>query len=265
MYVLDTDASNFTIGAVLSQMQDGEERVIAYASKALSRSERNYCVTHREMLGVVYYMRAFRQFLLGRKFLICIDHAALQWIQKTPEPIGQQARWCEIIQEFQYDIEHRAGRLHTNADTMSRRPCRQCGHEPEEETGADHFEEEIDIIRTVDVKITNNYNHIVTPQWVDAIFNNLERGYIDNDKYHCRAIHFVEPESDSIWSPQTLRDATSRDVDLNSIYNRLSSYTECPERDRLAHLDDITKTYWKQLKLEQGLIYRIGTIRPRTQ
>jgi len=84
MYVLDTDASNYSIGAVLSQMQDGEERVIAYASKALSRSERNYCVTRREMLRVVYYMQAFRQFLLGRKFLIRTDHAALQWIQKTP-------------------------------------------------------------------------------------------------------------------------------------------------------------------------------------
>jgi len=94
MYMLDTDASNFSIGAVLSHMQDGEERVIAYASKALSRSERNYCVTRREMLGVVYYMRAFHQFLLGRKFLIRTDHAALQWIQKTPEPIGQQARKC---------------------------------------------------------------------------------------------------------------------------------------------------------------------------
>jgi len=142
---------------------------------------------------------------------------------------------------------------------MSRRPCRQCGHKPEEETGADHFEEETDVIRTVDVEISNDYNHIVTPQWVDAIFNNLERGYIDNGKYHCRAIHFVEPESESIWSPETLRDATSRDVELNPIYNLLSSYTECPERDRLAHLDDITKTYcadWKQLKLEQGLIYR---------
>jgi len=78
MYVLDTDASNFSIGAVLFQIQDGTERVIAYASKALSRSERNYCVTRREMLGVVYYMRAFRQFLLGRKFLIRTDHAALQ-------------------------------------------------------------------------------------------------------------------------------------------------------------------------------------------
>jgi len=105
--------------------------LIAYVSKALSRSERNYCVTRREMLAVIYYMRAFRQFLLGWKFLIRTDHGALQWMQKTTEPIGQQARWCEILQEFDYNIEHRAGRLPTNANAMSRRPCRQCRHSGE--------------------------------------------------------------------------------------------------------------------------------------
>jgi len=189
------------------------------------------------MLGVVYYMRAFRQFLLGMRFLIRTDHAALQWIQKTPEPIGQQARWCEIIQEFQYDIEHRAVRLHTNADAMSRRPCRQCGHEPEKEIRADHFEEEFNIVRTIDANIMNAHDHAATPQWVDVIFANLERGYIENGKYYCRAIHFVEPESDSIWSSRTLRDATSRYVELNSIYNLLSSYTKYPEKNRQAHFD----------------------------
>jgi len=80
---------------------------------------------------------------------------------------------------------------------MSRRPGRQCGHEPEEEIGADHFEEELDIIRTVDINLISDHNHAVMPQWVDTIFANLERGYIENGKYHCRAIHFVEPKSDS--------------------------------------------------------------------
>jgi len=68
---------------------------------------------------------------------------------------------------------------------MSRRLCRQCGHESEEKMGADHFEEEIDDIRNVDVTVTNDHNRLVTPQWVDAIFNNLEKGYIDNGKFHC--------------------------------------------------------------------------------
>jgi len=126
-FILDTDASNDSIGAVLSQVQDGVERVIAYASRTLSRSERNYCVTRRELLAIVYFVKKFRMYLLGRHFLVRTDHAALQWLRRTPEPIGQQARWCEILEEFDFKIEHRAGRSHGNADALSRRPCRQCG------------------------------------------------------------------------------------------------------------------------------------------
>ena len=131
-FILDTDACDISIGAVLSQVQDGAERVIAYASRKLSRPEFNYCVTRKELLAVVYYVKAFRMYLLGRPFLIRTDHSALQWLRKTPEPIGQQARWCEILEEFQFEIQHRPGRSHTNADAMSRRPCRQCGDGAEE-------------------------------------------------------------------------------------------------------------------------------------
>jgi len=201
IYVFDTDASNFSVGAVLSQKQDGEERVIAYASKALSRYERNYCVTRREMLAVVYYMRAFRQFLLGRKFLIRTNHAALQWMQKTPELIRQQAWWCEILQEFDYNIEHRAGRLHTNADAMSKRPCWQCGHSGEDEIGTDQFEEEIRIIRSIPDSLQDRDVQTSLPPWAESLFDNLKRGYIENGKYKCRAIHFQDPTIDSVWHP----------------------------------------------------------------
>ena len=54
---------------------------------------------------------------------------------KTPEPIGQQARWCEILEEFDFEIKHRPGRSHGNADAMSRRPCRQCGLGEDEAAG----------------------------------------------------------------------------------------------------------------------------------
>src|SRR6267154_942659 len=67
-YRLDTDASNYAIGAVLSQVQNGEERVIAYASRTLSQPEKNYCVTRRELLAIVYFTKQFRSYLLGRDF-----------------------------------------------------------------------------------------------------------------------------------------------------------------------------------------------------
>ena len=67
------------------------------------------------------------QYLLGRSFTVRTDHAALQWLRRTPEPIGQQSRWLKILEEFNFTVEHRAGKKHENADALSRRPCRQCG------------------------------------------------------------------------------------------------------------------------------------------
>ena len=126
-FYLDTDASKNGIGAVLSQKQREVERVIAYGSRSLTKAERNYCVTRRELLALVYFMRHFRAYLIGRPFVVCTDHAALQWIQGFKEPEGQVAQWLEQLQEFDFSLEHRPGKCHQNADALSRFPCRQCG------------------------------------------------------------------------------------------------------------------------------------------
>jgi len=110
-FLLDTDTSDVSIGAVLSQVRNGIERVIAYASRSLSKPERNYCVTRKELLAIVCYTKTFRQYLLGRQFVVRTDHSALQWLRTTPEPIGQQARWCKILEEFDFQIVHRLGRF----------------------------------------------------------------------------------------------------------------------------------------------------------
>jgi len=82
----------------------------------------------------VFFMKQFRQYLLWRPFRVRSDHAALQWLRRTPEPTGQQSRWLDVLEEFCFEIEHRPGRKHENADTLSRRPCRQCGQCGQEET-----------------------------------------------------------------------------------------------------------------------------------
>jgi len=117
-YYLDFDASDRGIGAVLSQDQDGQEVVMAYASRTLSKPERNYDVTRHELLAVVYGLKMYRQYLLGRQFLIRTDHSALQSLRKTPEPIGQQARWQAFIEQFSFVIMHRPGH-----DTEMQMPC----------------------------------------------------------------------------------------------------------------------------------------------
>ena len=126
-FTLDTDASQCAIGGVLSQLQDDVERPIAYASRKLSKAEINYCVTRKELLAVVYFLKYFRHYLLGRRFKIRTDHAALQWLRRTPDPVGQQARWIGFMEDFNYEIIHRPGSRHGNADAMSRRPCRLKG------------------------------------------------------------------------------------------------------------------------------------------
>lgn len=124
-FVLDTDASQYAIGAVLSQIQEGVERPVAYASRKLSKAEVNYCVTRKELLAIVNFLKYFRHYLLGRRFHVRTDHAALQWLRHIPEPVGQQARWIGFMEEFNFDILHRPGLRHGNADAMSRRPCRK--------------------------------------------------------------------------------------------------------------------------------------------
>ena len=127
-FIVDTDASDSGIGAVLSQTNEkGEEHVISYASRLLTKTERNYCVTRKELLAVVTFLHHFRQYLIGTNFVVRTDHGALTWLQNFKSPEGQLARWLEKLQDFEFSIVHRPGKRHCNADALSRLPCRQCG------------------------------------------------------------------------------------------------------------------------------------------
>ena len=121
-FVLDTDASDKAIGAVLSQVQDGKERVVAYGSFVLSTAQRNYCVTRRELLAIVVFTKHFRHYLLGNKFKVRTDHNSLIWLMRFKNIEGQLARWIEELQNYDMELLYRAGRDHGNADGMSRLP-----------------------------------------------------------------------------------------------------------------------------------------------
>ena len=129
LLILDTDASGPGIGGTLSQMQyckktgKEEERPIAHASKNLTKTHRQYCVTRKELLAVVYFVQYFRHYLLGRDFIIRTDHSALRWVMSFKDPRDQMARWLEVLCQYRFKIVHCSGKKHSNADGLSRVPC----------------------------------------------------------------------------------------------------------------------------------------------
>ena len=126
IFIVDTDASDLGIGCTLSQVQYCQklnkelERPISFASKSLTKTQRRYCVTRRELLAVVVFIQQFKQYLLGRKFVVRTDHSALRWVMSFKEPENQMARWLEILSQYDFTIVHRQGSKHGNADFLSR-------------------------------------------------------------------------------------------------------------------------------------------------
>ena len=127
LWYLDTDASDVGTGAVLSQVQDEEERVIAYVSTSLEGSEQRYCTARKELLAVVRALKHFKCYLYGQKITVRTDNSAVSWLHRSKDPVGQPARWIEVIDTYDITFQHRPGRKHGNADALSRYPCRQCG------------------------------------------------------------------------------------------------------------------------------------------
>ena len=99
------------------------ERVVTYYSRTINKPERNYCVTRKELLAVMASVKHFHHYLSGRKFLIHTNHVALAWLLRFKNPKGQVARWLEVLNTYEFEIQHRPGRYHGNCNGLSRKPC----------------------------------------------------------------------------------------------------------------------------------------------
>lgn len=120
-FQIHTDASDYGIGAVLTQNIDGNERVIAYMSKSLSKQERNYSTTEREALAVLTAIEHWRCYVdNGQKFTVYTDHAALKWFLNLNNPTGRLARWGVRLSMFNFEIKHRRGSENVVPDLLSR-------------------------------------------------------------------------------------------------------------------------------------------------
>ena len=118
MYV---DASNQAISYILGQKdENNKEHVIAYGGRSLNKSERNWGITDLEGLALVEGIRHFKVYLSDKPFTVYSDHQALRTL-KTNKASGRLGRWAVFLQGFQYEVIHKPGKIHTNADSLSRR------------------------------------------------------------------------------------------------------------------------------------------------
>ena len=119
-FILTTDASKIAVAAVLSQVQDGVERPLAFASRQMNSAEQAYSASEAEMLAVVWATKYFRCYLFGNTFVLRTDHSALTYLRKFSDQNSRLLRWSLKLSELDFTIEHRPGSKIAHADALSR-------------------------------------------------------------------------------------------------------------------------------------------------
>ncbi|EDW54737.1 GM19302 [Drosophila sechellia] len=148
-FVLQTDASDYGLGAILTQHSERCERVISYSSRTLNTAERNYSETEKECLAIVWAVRKLRPYLEGYRFKVITDHMALKWLNNIESPSGRIARWALELQQYDFEIAYRKGQLNIVTDALSRQPLQETSRrvsveddeQPREQQGCKWLEE----------------------------------------------------------------------------------------------------------------------------
>ena len=226
-YIVDTDSSGFAIGSVLSQVQDGLERVISYGSRVLKPAEQRYCARRRELLAIVDSAIHYRPYLYGQEVLFRTDHFSLQFLRTLKNPNEQLSRWIEKLEEFNYTIEVRPGAKHANADGLSRYGCggKGCVCSGVQEAEQSSREGKMEPAGTQDDKRAS----IHAVQWSD------------------------------VWTKEEMEEAQRRDPDLAPIMRAKVDGDQRPSWEDISIESPATKAYWAEwdrLYLREDILYR---------
>ncbi|MCG8033357.1 MAG: DDE-type integrase/transposase/recombinase, partial [Candidatus Thiodiazotropha taylori] len=244
-FILDTDASQFTVGAILSQEYDGKERVVAYMSKTMNKHELQYCTTRKELLAVVTALKHFHHYLLGQTVKLRTDNSAVSWIRTLKNPSGQVFRWLQYIETYDISVTHRPGKSHGNADALSRIPCKVCQRQEQNEikNAEEHDPELLEDNSVSDQKPSEEVSRAVT------------RGQQQNEATaHLKPNQFLLAG----WEPSTVRHQQLSDPVINPIMVAVESQSR-PEWHSISETTSHTKTLWRQwdrLIISSGMLYR---------
>ena len=126
-FILRTDASNIGIGAILLQVEDGpgiepQRFPIAYASRKLGKSEKNYAAVELECLALVWAVEKFQPYLYGRQFILQTDHHPLSFLSSSKKLNARLMRWSLLLQPYTFRIEYIPGKSNHGPDFLSRLP-----------------------------------------------------------------------------------------------------------------------------------------------
>ena len=116
------DASAVAVGSALCQPtgEKGKDYPVAFASRQLNAAEKNYTTTERECLAMIFSVKKFRHYLLLNPVRFYVDHIAIRYLVNKPDLSGRLARWVLLLEEFDYQVEYKPGKMHKQADHLSR-------------------------------------------------------------------------------------------------------------------------------------------------
>ena len=272
-YILDTDSSDLAAGAVLSQILDGHEKIIAFGSKALSKSQRAYCSTYKELLAIVIFLQKFCPYLLDREFVVRTDNSTLRWLLSFRDIHGIIARWLSQLADYHFTVVHRPGKQHTNADALSRvliMPRKRCNRQACVDCSHSISEQEQDKKElpsgTLTGDRTESESGVGTSNGADSATSPATCKEGESPEVSVKAIASM-PWLDS-WSQTELQQLQEDDPDVGIVKGWIAQHRARPSKNELLLYSARVRALvglWQQLRLEDDLLFRFKPLKVGTE
>ena len=242
-FILDTDWCQETnaIGGVLSQVQDGKERVIQYGGKKMSSSQKNYDPFKGELAAVLHFAKIWKYYLQYRKFILRTDHAPLTFMTKMQPQDRHTLRMLSVLADLDFEIKHRRGASHGNADGISRAPHLRKQPDAQEDVGTDD-------------------DDLMLLSFINNIEEELEEN--NNDEEHER--NETQAPHSSLYDREAMLILQEDDEDLQPVRESLIKGTK-PSMLQQAAMTGESRSYfgmWEQLMIGEDGLVRVRRLGP---